>query len=172
MNKLIPLLMLCFASCLGPSSGTPLPPDTSATDPKNTAGKLAAQTDGLLYNGSGVSTSDWQATLATGDPMPAYGFAIAPGPVLSVYWPGGNSSLTAAMVRVALWSGTTRQLIWWGGPSACSERKPLALVQCLKPLHLAMAELILELADLMDFFGCVLGIHGRDLTIEGCDLCF
>lgn len=199
MNRwlpLLPLLMLTFAACLGPSSGTPVPPDSSTIDPKNSSGNPSAQTDVLIYNGIGVSTSDWQATEnivqgqgwsyqlvnstelnamsldqiasfgvivvpggsggtiasnltpaarlnlrkairdrgvgyvgfcagawvgvgpeALGDATASYGFAIAPGSVLSVYWPGGNSNLTAAMVPVTLASGTTRQLVWWGGPS-------------------------------------------------------
>ena len=39
------------------------PPDTSAGDPSNPPISLPApETDALLFNGSGVSTSDWQST--------------------------------------------------------------------------------------------------------------
>ena len=199
MNKgftLLPLLVLTFAACFGPASSTPVPPDSSLTDPKNSGGNPTAQTDVMIYNGTGVSTSDWQATEtivqgqgwsyqlvnstelnamsldqiasfgvivvpggsggtiasnltpasrlnlrkavrdrgvgyvgfcagawvgvgpeASGDAAAAYGFAVAPGPVLSVYWPGGNSNLTAAMVPVTLAGGRTRELVSWGGPS-------------------------------------------------------
>ncbi len=47
----------------------------------------------------------------------SYGLAVAKGAVLPSYWPGGNTSLTAAMVKVTFADQTSRQLVWWGGPS-------------------------------------------------------
>jgi glutamine amidotransferase-like uncharacterized protein len=54
---------------------------------------------------------------AEGNATAAYGLAVAPGTVLPSYWPDGNTNLTAAMVKVSLADGSSRQLVWWGGPS-------------------------------------------------------
>lgn len=186
---------LSLAACTDPGSASN-PPDVSLTDPQNPGGNPAASTQVLLYNGVGVSTSDWQATEAilqsqgwsyqlvnsselnamsldqvasfaaivvpggsggtitsnlasdtrirlrqavrdrgvgyvgfcagawiavgpeaSGNSTASYGLAVAPGSVLPVYWPDGNSSLTAAMVPVTLAGGGQRSLVWWGGPS-------------------------------------------------------
>ena len=54
---------------------------------------------------------------AEGDATASYGLAVALGTVLPSYWPDGNTSLTAAMVKVTMADGSSRQLVWWGGPS-------------------------------------------------------
>jgi hypothetical protein len=54
---------------------------------------------------------------ASGDQVASYGLAVAPGAILPSYYPGGDTSQTAAIVPVTLSSGETRQLVWWGGPS-------------------------------------------------------
>lgn len=181
----------------GPGANTVLP-DVSQTDPSNpgAGGRSGYVTDVLLFNGTGVSTSDWQSTEqiiqdhgwsyqlvnsaqlnamsldeigsfgaivvpggsggsiaggitsaaqlrlrqavrdrgvgyvgfcagawvavgpeSSGDSVAGYGFAVAPGNVLDAFYPGGNTSLTAAMVPVSLPDGSSRQLVWWGGPS-------------------------------------------------------
>ena len=46
----------------------------------------------------------------------AYGFAVANGKQLSLYYPGGKLP-TAAVENVSFPDGTHRYLIWWGGPS-------------------------------------------------------
>ncbi|MBC7691906.1 MAG: hypothetical protein H7222_09050 [Methylotenera sp.] len=53
---------------------------------------------------------------AMADKTAFYGFAIAPGNVLSLFLPGGQSP-TAAMVPASFPDGTSRSLVWWGGPS-------------------------------------------------------
>lgn len=169
---------------------------SGSTTSQNGGGNPLATTDVLLYNGTGVSTSDWQTTesliqsqgwsyelinstelnamtaeeiasfalivvpggkggtitsyltqearlnlrqavqdqgvgyvgfcagawIAVGpeaesSAVAGYGLAIAPGEVLSTYWPGGNTGLTADIVPVTLENGSLRNLVWWGGPS-------------------------------------------------------
>jgi hypothetical protein len=46
-----------------------------------------------------------------------YGFAVAEGSVLPYWYPNGNSSLIAAMVDVTFTNGSTRSVVWWGGPA-------------------------------------------------------
>jgi glutamine amidotransferase-like uncharacterized protein len=46
----------------------------------------------------------------------SYGLAVAKGNVLGAYYPNGNTSLTAAIVKVGFPTGVTRSLVWWGGP--------------------------------------------------------
>ena len=193
---LIPLLLLAGSlSACQPETGSTLP-DSSKSDPVNPGGNAAAAKDVLLFNGTGVSTSDWQNTEklvagqgwsytlvnsselntlsideianyrlivvpggkgstitssltpatrlrvrqavrergvgyvgfcagawvavgpeAEGDATASYGLAVALGTVLPSYWPDGNTSLTAAMVKVTMADGSSRQLVWWGGPS-------------------------------------------------------
>lgn len=45
----------------------------------------------------------------------SYGFAIAKGSVLSMFYPNGQAP-TAAMVDVTFSDGGVRNLVWWGGP--------------------------------------------------------
>jgi glutamine amidotransferase-like uncharacterized protein len=201
---MIPLLLLSLvlAACGSPGSSANLPKDLTK-DQDDRGGNPVASTDVLLYNGAGVSTSDWQATeqiirsrgmsyqlinsselnsmtleeisrygvivipggrgstitsylspesrlnlrravqefgvgyvgfcagawVAVGpesdtDQIAGYGLAVAPGEVLSTYWPGGNTSLTADIVTVTFSRGTTRQLVWWGGPSTPDTDSP------------------------------------------------
>lgn len=189
-------------ACQGPSSGDPQTgalPDSSTSDPSNPPVSKgpgqSAQADVLLYNGSGVSTSDWQSTEsiiaaqgwsyrlvnstqlnamsldelagygvivvpggtgstitsaitpearlnvrkavrdrgvgyvgfcagawiavgpeAAGDAAASYGLAVAPGSVLAAYFPD-NTSATAVVTPVTLADGSSRELVWWGGPS-------------------------------------------------------
>lgn len=174
--------------------GNAIPPDTSPIDPENPPITRAFATDALIFNGSGVSTSDWQNTekivkdeglsyqLANSSQMNAmtlekiasfgviivpggsggtitaglttatrlrirqavrdygvgyvgfcagawvavgpesdtnntasYGLAVAEGAVLPYWYPAGNP--TAAMVPVKFPDGSSRQLVWWGGPA-------------------------------------------------------
>lgn len=199
---LAPLLILSFSGCQGSPEASNLP-DTSLSDTLNP--RLPTQSGDpksgyskavMLFNGGGVSTSDWQTTetliqsmglsydlvntaqlnamtleqvasygvmvvpggsggtiykslseaarlkvrqavrdygmgyvgfcagawVAVGpesntDQTASYGFAVAPGDVLPSWFPGGNSSLTAAVVPVTFADGSKRQLVWWGGPS-------------------------------------------------------
>ncbi|MBI3543354.1 MAG: hypothetical protein HY075_08800 [Deltaproteobacteria bacterium] len=168
-------------------------PDTSAQDPANPVVRAFA-TQVLLFNGVGVSTSDWQTTeqivsdaglsyqlvnsaqldalsldqmatfgmmifpggygnqitdglqaattirirqavrdrgvgffgicagawVAVGpesatDNQAAYGFAVANGSFLDEYLPNGQEP-EAAMVDVSFADGSSRWLVWWGGP--------------------------------------------------------
>lgn len=200
---LLPLALLAAVSaCQSPEGGAqdlaPLP-DVSDRDPPNTNVDPPASsygTDVLLFNGTGVSTSDWQNTekivksqgwtyrlansaqlnamsldeisnhgvlivpggkggtitsnlttatrlrvrqavrdrgmgyvgfcagawVAVGpeadtDSVASYGMAVAEGAVLPSYFPGGNTSLVAAMVPVTFADRSQRMLVWWGGPS-------------------------------------------------------
>ncbi len=180
----------------GDSLATTALPDTSKYDPINPPKSQSGSKDVLLFNGTGVATSDWQITEkliagegwsyslinsaelnamsleeianhklivvpggkggnitkaltpearlrlrqavrdrgvgyvgfcagawiavgpeAEGDATAGYGVAVAKGSVLPSYWPNGDTSLTAAMVKVSFADGSSRQLVWWGGPS-------------------------------------------------------
>jgi len=195
---LIILLMgLSLAACQTDPQGVSGLPDSSTQDPSNPKPSSPSySTQVLLFNGTGVSTSDWQSTEsiiknqgwsyqlvnsaelnamsleelsnfgviivpggyggtitsnlttaarlrirqavrdygvgyvgfcagawvavgpeAEGRTVAGYGLAVAQGSVLPSYYPGGNSSLTAAMVPVTFPDGSSRQLVWWGGPS-------------------------------------------------------
>jgi len=202
------------AACNGPGSSTAaserspaaILPDSSLEDPKNppvtvevpnaTPDQRSYTIDALIFNGTGVSVSDWQNTeiivkslgmnyhlansaqlnamtldeiasfgliivpggsggtitgnlttatrlnvrkavrdrgvgyvgfcagawVAVGpeadtDQTAGYGMAVAKGDVLPYFWPDGNSSLVAAMVPVSFPDGSSRELVWWGGPS-------------------------------------------------------
>ena len=199
------LLQGCNHSSSSPSSGDTVQtlPDTSKTDPTNvvpsaptTALTTPASMNVLLFNGTGISTSDWesfqsilqgmnltvkvvnsaeleamtindlktygliivpgghggtmsdnldQATKirvrqavrdygvsylgicagawvavgseASGDGNSSYGFPVIAGTHLANWWPNGNTSTVAAVVPVTFADGTSRQLVWWGGPS-------------------------------------------------------
>lgn len=191
----ISVIFLAVSACNEPASSRL--PDTAVEDPANPAPVptgSARAADVLLYNGTGVSTSDWQNTekivrsqgwsyqlanaaqlnamsleriasfgmiivpggsggtitsnLDTGTRLrirqavrefgvgyvgfcagawvavgpeaetakiASYGLAVAKGSVLSLFMPGGSAP-TAAMVDVSFADGSTRSLVWWGGP--------------------------------------------------------
>jgi glutamine amidotransferase-like uncharacterized protein len=77
----------------------------------------AVQEKGVGY--VGFCAGAWIAVgpEAETDAIAGYGLAVAPGSVLSTYWPHQNTSLTADMVPVSLPNGEVRSLVWWGGPS-------------------------------------------------------
>jgi hypothetical protein len=54
---------------------------------------------------------------ATGTATASYGMAVAPGRVLDAFYPNDDTSLIAAMVPVKFADGTSRQMVWWGGPT-------------------------------------------------------
>ncbi|MBU6375499.1 MAG: hypothetical protein KGQ59_05845 [Bdellovibrionales bacterium] len=58
------LLFSSLTACVLPFDGSELGtlPDSSKTDPVNPGGNTSASMDVLLFNGTGVSTSDWQST--------------------------------------------------------------------------------------------------------------
>lgn len=45
-----------------------------------------------------------------------YGFAVAQGNYLKTWYPGGNTSLIAAVPVISFADGTRRNIIWYGGP--------------------------------------------------------
>jgi glutamine amidotransferase-like uncharacterized protein len=184
-----------LGSTSAPKENSPLP-DTSQKDPTNPApAKPSYSKQALLFNGTGVSISDWQTTESilkangftyqlansaqlsamtldeisdfgvvivpggsggtiAGNVDPAtrillrqavrergvgyvgfcagawvavgpeaetlktasYGFALSKGSVLTLFEPNGQTP-TAAMVPVSFPDGTSRQLVWWGGPA-------------------------------------------------------
>lgn len=69
LKRLLPALVLAAAlsACNAPSDASPdlgqsTLPDTSQSDPQNPPAGHGYTTDVMLFNGSGVSTSDWQST--------------------------------------------------------------------------------------------------------------
>ena len=79
--------------------------------------RQAVQDQGVGY--VGFCAGAWIAVgpEAQSSATAAYGLAIAPGDVLSTYWPGGNTNLTADIVPITLENGALRSLVWWGGPA-------------------------------------------------------
>lgn len=79
--------------------------------------RKAVQERGVSYlgfcAGAWIAVGPEAPTTAIAD----YGLALAPGAVLPAFYPGGNTSLEAAMVDTAFADGSHRQLVWWGGPS-------------------------------------------------------
>lgn len=210
-------LFFCFFAAItvqscGSNSGESGPPDTANTDPVNPPVSSPVEspapapgpgeppraytTDVLLFNGVGISTSDWQTTEkivngmglsyrlvnsaqmeelsvdelaqfgmilvpggvgstitkglssaarirvrqavrdrgvnylgicagafvgvergASGNEVTSYGFPAIEGAHLPMWYPPGNESATADVVKVSFPDGSSRHLVWWGGPS-------------------------------------------------------
>jgi hypothetical protein len=79
--------------------------------------RQAVQDRGVNY--LGFCAGAWTAVglEATSKTVSNYGFAAVYGNHLSNWWPNGNTSAVAAVVPVTFATGSTRQLVWWGGPA-------------------------------------------------------
>ncbi len=79
--------------------------------------RQAVRDQGVSYLGFCAGSFAAVGTLAATNTVSENDLAVVKGNHLSVWWPNGDSSLTAAIVPVKFPDGSSRQLVWYGGPS-------------------------------------------------------
>lgn len=81
-----------------------------------TRGRVRSAVVNYGVNYVGFCAGAWMAVGPTPSASgPIWGLSIEPGDYLKIYHPNGTLP-TAAMVKTTFASGSTRDLVWWGGP--------------------------------------------------------
>jgi glutamine amidotransferase-like uncharacterized protein len=79
--------------------------------------RQAVRDRGVSYLGFCAGSFAAVGTLADTNTVSEKDLAVVKGTHLSNWWPNGDTSLTAAIVPVTFADGSSRSLVWWGGPS-------------------------------------------------------